>query len=109
MSTALRLLNFTFECLLDPHARGERPCLTDPGSPGGRAACLTTPSPRTVGRPSYRERRADIRQVPETRRGPSPTCDLDSGMPPRGRNNIATTNVPQEGFRSADERPGRGG
>jgi hypothetical protein len=30
MSTALRLLNFTFDCLLDPHARGERPCLTDP-------------------------------------------------------------------------------
>src|SRR3954470_18607641 len=37
MSTALRLLNFTFECLLDPLVRGDGSCLTAPGSPGGLA------------------------------------------------------------------------
>src|SRR3712207_6165498 len=39
MSTALRLLNFTFECLLDPRARGERPDLTTPGI-AGWTGCL---------------------------------------------------------------------
>src|SRR3954451_23512592 len=40
MSTALPLLNFTFECLLAPHARGDGSRLTAPGSPGGLADCV---------------------------------------------------------------------
>jgi hypothetical protein len=68
MSTALRLLNFTIECLLGPLVRGERSGLTAPGSPGGLAACVDTHYPQlsdscqdTVGR----RRRPDPRQSPE--------------------------------------------
>src|SRR5688500_3059540 len=47
-SITVRLLNFTFACLLDPRRGGGRSGRTDPGSPGG-LGFLHAPCPAAVG------------------------------------------------------------
>jgi hypothetical protein len=91
MSTALRLLNFTFECLLDPLVRGDGSGLTARDRRAGWLGLREHTLSGSCHDPVGQVRRADPRQPPESSPRPSSFCDLGSGMLTDRRNILAMT------------------